>query len=170
VLDGPRDLPVQVTRIVSGGQTGADRGGLDAAIELGIEHGGWCPRGRRAEDGTIPARYRLTETDSDRYDVRTERNVVDSDGTSVFTRGAPTGGSALTVALARRHGCPLLCVDLDAEPNPAPRVRAWLAAEKIRVLNVAGTRESGCPGLAADVRAVLVAAFSSGLRSYPPTG
>ena len=170
MLDGPRDLPVQVTRIVSGGQTGADRGGLDAAIELGIEHGGWCPRGRRAEDGTIPARYRLTETDSDRYDVRTERNVVDSDGTVVFTRGAPTGGSALTVALARRHGRPVLHIDLDTDQHAPAHVREWLAAEGIRVLNVAGTRESGCPGLAADVRAVLVAAFSSGLRSYPPTG
>jgi len=147
-----------VTRIVSGGQTGADRGGLDAAIALGLDHGGWCPRGRRAEDGAIPDRYRLTETPSADYAARTERNVIDSDGTALFTRGAPTGGSALTRELAERHGRPVLHLDLDAagDDDAARALRAWLAEHRIATLNVAGSRESGCPGLRADVERVLL--------------
>ncbi len=149
-------------RIVSGGQTGADRGALDAALALGLDCGGWCPRGRRAEDGRIPDRYPLRETDSSDYAVRTERNVLDSDGTVLVTRGAPTGGSALTRTLARRHDRPLLCIDLDAETATAAaeRLAAWLTAEKVAVLNVAGTRESGCPGLAEDVRQLIELTFT----------
>jgi hypothetical protein len=151
---------VRLRRIVSGGQTGADRGGLDAAIELGLDHGGHCPRGRRAEDGVIPARYRLVETESREYAVRTARNVRDSDATLLVTRGTPTGGSALTADLARRQGKPLLHLDLDAAgPAAAGRLRGWLADTGAEVLNVAGPRESGCPGIAAAVRALLVDAL-----------
>jgi hypothetical protein len=75
------------SKIISGGQTGVDRAALDAAIELGIPHGGHCPRGRRAEDGRIPDRYQLTETDSAQYRVRTERNVLDADATLILCRG-----------------------------------------------------------------------------------
>ncbi len=151
--------------IVSGGQTGADRGALDAAIELGLEHGGWCPRGRRAEDGLIPARYQLRETTATDYAARTERNVLDSDGTLLVTRGAPTGGSALTAALARRHGRPCLHVDLAQTPQPAAAaaVRAWLASHRVARLNVAGPRASHAPQIADDVRALLRAALR------PPT-
>lgn len=148
-------------RIVSGGQTGADRGGLDAAIELGIDHGGWCPRGRRSEDGSIPAHYPLKETESREYAVRTARNVEDSDGTLIVTRGAPTGGTALTVQLARERGKPHLVVDL-AVTNPAAaaaHVRAWVRDQGIAVLNVAGPRASKHPTIAADTRALLVAAL-----------
>ena len=92
-----------IAKLVSGGQTGADRAGLDAAIELGLSYGGWCPNGRRAEDGTIPARYALAETPSANCLQRTEWNVRDSDGTVVFTLGeAATGGSRKTVEIARR--------------------------------------------------------------------
>ena len=83
-----------ITKIVSGGQSGADQGGLDAAIELGIPHGGWCPKGRKSEDGAIPDKYNLVETKSGDYRVRTEQNVVDSDATVVFTYGPASGGSA----------------------------------------------------------------------------
>lgn len=161
MLGDAHHLPHALKRIVSGGQTGADRGGLDAAIELSIEHGGWCPRGRRAEDGPIPERYRLRETESEDYSARTESNVVDSDGTVVLTRGAPTGGSKLTAELAKRLSKPLLHLDLDAldDDAAAAALRAWLARESIATLNVAGTRESGCPGLADDVRRVLMHAI-----------
>ncbi len=144
-----------VRRIVSGGQTGVDCAALDAAIELGIEHGGWCPRGRRAEDGVIPARYQLRETAEEDHAVRTERNVLDSDGTVLLTRGAPAGGSALTATLARQHGRPLLHVDLADTPDPVARVRAWLSSRGIERLNVAGPRESDAPGIADEVRALL---------------
>jgi hypothetical protein len=149
-------------RIVSGGQTGADRGGLNAAMALGIDHGGWCPRGRRAEDGTIPDRYVLVETTSSSYAARTEKNVVDSDATILFTPGPPTGGSALTVAMARKHGRPLLHINIDAtNPDTEPHIRRWVAEHEVRVLNVAGSRESGSVGMAATVERILFAAFAS---------
>lgn len=154
-------------RIVSGGQTGADRGALDAAIELGVEHGGACPAGRRAEDGRIPDQYRLTETASADYAERTEKNVVDSDGTLLVTRGPATGGSALTARLNRRHHRPLLHIDLEEDGDLAGRaaaIREWLAAHSIQILNVAGPRESSSPGIAHEVRNLLLEALGAGHR------
>ncbi|MGO9833558.1 MAG: YpsA SLOG family protein [Polyangiaceae bacterium] len=152
-----------VVRIVSGGQTGADRGGLDAALALGIEHGGWCPAGRRAEDGQVPRVYALRETTSAEYAERTKANVRDSDGTVVFTRGAATGGSALTLRAARRLGKPVLHLDLakvDGEAA-AERVRGWCVESSIAVLNVAGSRESKAPGIGDDVRQLLLRALGA---------
>ena len=134
-----------VERIVSGGQTGVDRAALDAAIALGVPCGGWCPRGRRAEGGPIPGTYPLRETPTSRYPERTAWNVRDSDGTLVLTRGAPKGGTALTVALARRAGKPVLVA--DPGEDPPGEIAAWLARERIRTLNVAGPRESEAPGI-----------------------
>lgn len=135
--------------MVSGGQTGVDRAGLDAALALGIPCGGWCPRGRRAEDGRIDMRYPLLETPSRDYAERTEWNVRDSDGTLILTRGAPQGGTALTLEIARRLGRPALVLDLAAVQDPGA-VRDWLAREGIRILNVAGPRESAAPGIHAE--------------------
>lgn len=135
-----------IDKIVSGGQTGVDRAGLDVAIALGIAHGGWCPKGRKAEDGVIPAGYRLEETPTAEYRQRTEWNVRDSDGTLILTRGSPTGGTALTIRLASVYSRPCLVINLDAQPDP-DKVSAWLAANRIRVLNVAGPRESGFQGI-----------------------
>jgi hypothetical protein len=151
-----------VTKIVSGGQTGADRGGLDAAIDLGIAHGGWCPRGRLAEDGEIPARYQLEETRTANYPERTEKNVIDSDGTVLITRGKPTGGTGYTGELAGKWKRPLLVIDLDRDDvgTAAAMLRAWLADNDIAVVNIAGPRGSGCAGIGADVRAVVVTALS----------
>ena len=143
-----------IERIVSGGQTGVDRAALDVALALGLPCGGWCPRGRRAEDGPIDERYPLRETPSPDYPQRTEWNVRDSDGTLVLTRGRPGGGTALTIALARRLGRPCLVVDLASDPDPDP-VRRWVESEGIRTLNVAGPRESQQPGIQDDARAVL---------------
>ena len=137
---------ITVQRIVSGGQTGVDRGALDAALELGIEQGGWCPFGRRAEDGEIPASYRLQETESYEYRVRTQQNVIDSDGTLIFYRDKLTGGTKFTYRLAREHNRPCFLVDLTERPDVEP-ARQWLRAEAIRVLNVAGPRESSHPGI-----------------------
>jgi hypothetical protein len=134
-------------RIVSGGQTGVDRAALDVAIELRLPHGGWCPRGRRAEDGQIADRYELRETDSAQYHVRTEQNVIDSDATLILTRGEPVGGTALTIRMAQKHGRRLMVVDLAAEIAPA-EVRQWIDSSGICVLNVAGPRESQQPGIA----------------------
>src|SRR5437870_10377236 len=95
-----------LTKIISGGQTGVDRAALDVALELGLPCGGWCPRGRRAEDGPIPERYPLQEMKSPAYPPRTARNVRDSDGTVILTRGQPDRGTALTIELAERYRKP----------------------------------------------------------------
>lgn len=135
-----------VAQIVSGGQTGVDRAALDVALELGLPCGGWCPKGRRAEDGPIPPRYPLRETPSDEYAQRTEWNVRDSDGTLVLTVGPPTEGTAFTVGVAARLHKPCLVVDL-AELMHMDSIRSWLAMHRIKMLNVAGPRESKCPGI-----------------------
>ncbi|MDX1488399.1 MAG: putative molybdenum carrier protein [Acidiferrobacterales bacterium] len=133
-------------RIISGGQTGVDRAALDIAIELGIPCGGWCPHGRKAEDGVIPAIYPLTETSSAEYAPRTARNVYDADATLILACGPPTGGTALTVEIARRAELPCLIVDLEQPPAQC-EVRRWLKRHATGTLNVAGPRESGCPGI-----------------------
>jgi len=98
----PETCPAMpVTKIISGGQTGADRGGLEAAIRCNVPHGGWCPHGRQAEDGVVPEKYRLREMDSPEYQARTEANVLDADATVIFTQGAPTGGSFETIEFCR---------------------------------------------------------------------
>jgi hypothetical protein len=133
-------------QVVSGGQTGVDRAALDAALEAGIPCGGWCPKGRTAEDGRLPSRYPLRETPSDSYAQRTEWNVRDSDGTLILTRGAVEGGTALTEKCSGKLGRPCLVIDLAEEPAP-DRISKWLRECKISVLNVAGPRESGCLGI-----------------------
>ncbi len=133
-------------RIVSGGQTGVDRAALDAALQCGLAIGGWCPRGRRAEDGPIDARYSLAQTPTDRYPQRTRWNVRDSDGTLVLTRGKPDRGTALTVRLASERQKPLLILDLSQDPDPA-QVARWAREQGVRILNVAGPRESSAPGI-----------------------
>ena len=134
-----------VEEIVSGGQTGVDRGALDVALELGIPCGGWCPKGRVAEDGRIEDRYPLQETPLSDYRVRTRLNVEQSDGTLVIAREPVTGGTALTIKVAREMGKPLRIVDLNQKPDPST-VQKWLNDEGIRILNVAGPRESKMPG------------------------
>ena len=146
-------------RIVSGGQTGVDRGALDAAIELGIAHGGWCPNGRLAEDGRIPDRYELAETESPDYAVRTEKNVLEGDATLIVCRGPLSGGTALTQRLAEAHGRPHLVVDLSEEAEPAA-IRRWLDEHEVEVLNVAGPRESQSPGIQAETTALLRAVLA----------
>ena len=139
-----------IEEIVSGGQTGADRAALDWAIDCGLPHGGWCPRERRAEDGRIPDRYRLQETPSRRYAERTGWNVRDSDGTLIVTLGPLEGGSLLTRRRAAALGRPCLVLRLDdgvSEPLLA-ELRGWIAAHRIRRLNVAGPRASKCPEIA----------------------
>jgi len=148
-------------KIVSGGQTGVDRAALDVALELGLPCGGWCPKGRAAEDGPLAVRYPLTETPSEIHAQRTEWNVRDSDGTLVLTRGTPTEGTALTVAIAKRLRKPCLVLDLlDLHEQPAESaVWTWADQHHIRILNVAGPRESKCPGIYAQAAAFLRKVF-----------
>ena len=159
-------------KILSGGQTGVDRAALDTAMALGLPCGGWCPRGRRAEDGPIAEAYPLQETPTEDYPPRTEWNVRDADGTLILTRDTPDSatldsatldrGTALTVRLANQQGKPLYVVDLarpaDDEVN---HVRRWLAEQQIAVLNIAGPRESSAPGIHRQASAFLRALLGS---------
>lgn len=141
-----------------------DRAALDVALELGIACGGWCPRGRLAEDGPIAARYPLDETPSSAYAQRTLWNVRDSDGTLLLTRAIPRGGSAFTLRCARRMRRPLLVVDLSLRPDPAA-LRAWAESESVGTLNVAGPRESTSTGIYGDAAAFLRAALRLALNT-----
>lgn len=134
-------------KIVSGGQTGVDRAALDVALAYGLPHGGWCPRGRRAEDGRIDAKYCLRETPSSDYAARTFRNVADSDGTLILYRAALTGGTRLTAHYASRLGRPCLRVRIEGRGTDVRPVLHWLRGLPISTLNVAGPRESTVPGI-----------------------
>ncbi len=146
-------------RIISGGQTGVDRGALDAALDLGFDCGGSCPAGRRAEDGPIPARYPLTELRSDAYRERTLRNVLDSDGTLIIHFGELRGGTRLTRSFCRRYGRPCLAVDGAAaeEQELVERIAAFCRRHRIDKLNVAGPRESQFTGATGRARAIVEA-------------
>ncbi len=143
----------RLKQVVAGGQTGVDRAALDVALELGIPCGGWCPKGRRAEDGPIPESYPLKESPTTNYAERTALNVKDSEGTLILSLGSLRGGTALTKTFAERYRRPCLVVDLrDAT---AKRVHDWLEENSIRILNVAGPRESSQPGIARQAAAFL---------------
>ena len=134
-------------KIVSGGQTGADRATLDFAINHKIPHGGWVPKGRLAEDGPLPSKYKLTEMPTESYQDRTEQNVIDSDGTVIISRGKLTGGSAYTQKMAKYYSKPCLHIDLrkhDVLPA-AVELLTWIDERGIKVLNVAGPRASKDP-------------------------
>jgi hypothetical protein len=136
-----------LVKIISGGQTGVDRGGLDAALELGIECGGWCPAGRLAEDGTIPERYPLTEMPIAEYAARTRRNVIESDATVIIANGELSGGSRETLEICRETGRPCLVIDMQsvALEKTAALIQKFLIDNRIELLNVAGPRASQWP-------------------------
>lgn len=137
-----------LSKIISGGQTGVDRGALRAAMSLGVAHGGWCPKGRRAEDGVIDSVFQLRETTTREYAERTELNVMDSDGTLILYRTEITGGTKLTRRLARKCRKPLLELKLPIETDVAyEAIQSWLQTNEIQTLNIAGPRESSEPGI-----------------------
>lgn len=144
--------------VVSGGQTGADRGALDFAIEHGYTHGGWAPHGREAEDGLIPLKYQLLVLDHGGYRQRTRRNVEDSDGTLIINRGDLDGGTLATQVFAQRLNKPHLVVQLDhgVTAEVVASVIEWAQRNDIKTLNVAGPRESKRPGIYSLTRELLV--------------
>lgn len=140
----------KIFKIISGGQTGADRAGLDAAIDLGFDYGGAVPKGRLTEDGTLDLKYdRMTEMTTKNYPARTERNITDSDATLLFTFDKLGSGSALTVKLARKHQRPFLHINLirQIDDEAVKIINKWLDDSKPEILNVAGSRESTSKGI-----------------------
>lgn len=149
-----------IEKIVSGGQTGADRMGLDWAIWHDIPHGGWCPKFRKAEDGTIPPQYLLKETPKSDYVQRTEWNVRDSDGTLIFSLSDKLSrGSAKTAFFAERHGKPYLHVHPGLSYHIAADVLRFVGDNNIKVLNIAGTRASKEPYIEKFVKQIMEDAF-----------
>lgn len=135
-----------IEKIISGGQTGVDRAALDVALELSIPCGGWCPKGRKAEDGAIPARYPLQELPTGGYRQRTKWNVRESDGTLILFQNKLTSGSAFTADVACKLVKPCYTVNLSV-PTDQGEVVTWIRQHRIRVLNVAGPREGHSPGI-----------------------
>ncbi len=159
-----------IEKVISGGQTGVDRGALDAALAAGIPCGGWCPAGRKAEDGVIPIRYPLQEIAHPDYRQRTLRNVREADGTLILYSGELSGGSRLTAEFCEGEHKPVKLIDA-AHITPAQAVQllgAFVEREAIRVLNVAGPRESGWPGAHAYSCEVLQRLLSRGARDAEP--
>lgn len=136
-----------IKKIVSGGQTGADRAALDFALKYYIAHGGWINKGRITEDGPLPEKYQLKEMPTESYSKRTEQNVIDSDGTLIISHGELTGGSAHTRKMAMKHGRPWLHADLNKLPTfqAAIIIENWISKNGIEILNVAGPRDSKDP-------------------------
>lgn len=134
-------------KIVSGGQTGVDRAALDAALESGIGCGGWCPKGRLAEDGKIPPQYPVAELEDAGYKERTLQNVVDSDGTVIFYFDTLSGGTEQTLLFCRNQKKPHLLIDATelSPERTAVRIHKFVAGNAIRTLNIAGPRDSGEP-------------------------
>lgn len=130
-----------INKIISGGQTGVDRAALDIAIALNIPHGGWCPQGRKAEDGIIPLHYQLQETASPDYVERTSLNVRDADGSLILLKSQPEGGTLLTIEIALQLIKPCLMLDLT-KPIKTTDFANWISNNQIRTLNIAGPRES----------------------------
>ncbi len=147
-------MAMTIEKIISGGQTGVDRAALDVALARGIPVGGWCPKGRSAEDGVIIAAYPLSETPSADPNERTERNVRDATATlvlvmGVLIEGPADAGTRHTLRVARDLGRPWRSVDLGdpSERADLAAVARWLDDNRVRVLNIAGPRESNAPGI-----------------------
>ena len=131
-------------KIISGGQTGADIAAIDAAIASNFPYGGWLPKGRKTEKGSLSMHYQMQEMTTGGYPKRTEKNIKESDGTVIFTHQNLTGGSKLAGDLAERLGKPWLHINFNkTDSNKViSLLSGWIKKNKINVLNVAGSRAS----------------------------
>ena len=152
---------VFIREIVSGGQTGADRAALDAAIAMGVPYGGWLPKGRKTEEGPLPLSYGMLELKIGGYPKRTEKNVEDSDGTLIVSHGALTDGSRLTQRLAHKHKRPCLHLDCNTLTMALAlaKLTSWLYEHQVHVLNVAGPRMSTDPAIYDVVKKLITSAL-----------
>jgi len=137
-----------ISKIISGGQTGVDRAALDFALDNMIPCGGWCPKGRIAEDGIIPKKYPLQETETKIYDERTEKNVLDADGTLIINNGkALFGGTKYTHEFCLLHNKPCIVIDISDKKDFGKEFENWISKYDIKTLNIAGPRKRTQPGI-----------------------
>ena len=159
-----------VKRIVSGGQTGTDQAALRAAQACGLAFGGWCPPGRLSESGTIPSNFPLVATPEERSSKaphiprsqRTEWNVRDSDATLILQPreyDKPDPGTDWARSCAERYERALLICD-PLDPGALEKIKQWLRAESVQILNVAGPSENKVPGIGQQVYSLLIRIFS----------
>jgi hypothetical protein len=162
-----------VKKIISGGQTGADLAALDFAIKYSLPHGGWISKGRKAEAKPLPDKYQLQEIPTASFAERTEKNILESEGTLIFSRGTPTGGTAYTLQMAKKHKRPCRHIDvhLGLSFDNASLIVSWIEAHKIEVLNIEGPRESEVPDIYEEVFRILEMAYkiSSDEHDAPPS-
>ena len=150
-----------IKKIISGAQSGIDRAALDFALKFNIPHGGWIPKGRLAEDGPLPDKYQLPEMPTTSYPKRTEQNVIDSDGTLIFSRGKPSGGTEYTRKMVLKYKKLMIHIDLKLETSydAAYQILSWIEYNNINILNVAGPRASKDPAIYNDVFKILDMAY-----------
>jgi len=161
-MSGVSAMTFRPNLIISGGQTGADRGGLDAGLELDIPIDGYAPTGLKAEDGVIPAKYTLTELPNSDYKARTRHNVFAANGTIIFVHKRMTPGSWYTQQEVNKLNKHLLVIDTNnVRKVNIQLIRNWLDAVRPWTLNIAGSRESKVPGMQDAVRSLLVEAMSA---------
>jgi len=138
-------LKSTIQAIISGGQTGVDRAALDFALDYGIPCGGWCPKGRRSDDGVIAAKYSLKETSSPEYPVRTRKNILSSHGTLIIVQnGMIDKGTQLTHSICLKKGKPVF---IASSTTQKAELLDWISDNRIKTLNIAGSRESSQPGI-----------------------
>lgn len=157
---------MSITKIASGGQTGAERGALDAAIEINIPHGGWCPKGRLAEDGIIPEKYQLMETDFCDSQDNTEQNIVESHFTLLFSCRDVSERLEHVIDLCEKHGKEFLLIDMEesGDDEMMEEILAIMAHSDLKnkyppdfpVINVVGTEESKAPGIQGRVKKIML--------------
>jgi len=146
-----------IEKVISGGQTGADIAGIDAAIACSVPYGGWLPKGRKTENGPVPKAYtEFLEMSRGGYPKRTEQNVKDSDGTVIFTYGKLAGGSSLTKNFSVKNKKPWRHIDLDEVQNPAAKIKDWIIEWDIKVLNIAGKSANKAPGIYDRVKTIIM--------------
>ncbi len=147
----------KLTKIISGGQCGADIAGVDAAIFCNFPYGGWLPKGRKTENGPVPETYKDFQVmPKGGYPMRTEQNVKDADGTVIFTYGSLSGGSSVTKGFCLKNKKPWLHIDLNTVKNPAAKLTDWVVEWDIKTLNVAGNREKKSPGIYDSVKSIIL--------------
>ncbi len=135
-------------RIISGGQTGVDRAALDFALENQIDCFGWCPKGRKAEDGVIPNTYPLKEAETSGYEKRTLKNVEESQGLMVFVDGEPDNGTILAIDHAEKQNKPIYIIHLSMNvEDQETGILDFLEDQEVTIVNIVGPRESNSPGI-----------------------